>query len=606
MTEAQRPPSENANGATALKVLALPIRVVLALFLFALGLSLLFHFTIPDDVLLRHPAAIVVYLFKQHDIYWIAPALILLAAWRFRLGAPAPGQVSQLAVAVEVLARHRAWPWLFAALTLALAGLGRELVFHRYALSPDEFFVEFAAASFLQGHLLSPIAEAWRDYALALQPRFVQFSADFLYWSPLWRPGNALLVALFALLKLEPWTHAVLAAGSIPLIAGLARRLWPATASAPVIAAGLLALSPQFAITAMTQYAMTAHLFFGLLWLTFYLRDTAGGHAAAAIVGFFAVGLHHFHIHPLFVLPFMVTLLWHRRWPLALFYALWYALAIGFWFFWRDLAEAWLRGDASAIGGIGDLAFLSDVSWHYLTSHGPIDLLYWAVNLSRFISWQNLTMVLLAYAGLRSLRGAPLVLRQLAWAIGLSLLPYILLMPSQGHGWGYRFMHPLLGNFVLLAVHGWITVRQRLAVQERQRAAAVLIALALIAGGIGIPLRMWQAEAMTRPFALASRAIAGLDADVVLLDIRDSWFASAMVRNDPLLRNRPKVMSAQHLSAGKIKALCRGRRVLLLQHAALAQFGILAIPDDPAAAPVRRRALRQIFADAGCAPLDLK
>ena len=59
----------------------------------------------------------------------------------------------------------------------------------------------------------------------------------------------------------------------------------------------LLASSPQFLITSMTSYAMSAYLALNLLWLWLFLRDTPRAHLAAMTVGFAACGLHQLIFH---------------------------------------------------------------------------------------------------------------------------------------------------------------------------------------------------------------------------------------------------------------------------------------------------------------------
>src|SRR6266852_644436 len=87
----------------------------------------------------------------------------------------------------------------------------------------------------------------------------------------------------------------------------------------------LLACSSQFLITAMSPYAMTAHLALNMVWLWFFLRDTRAGHLMAAGVAFVACGLHQVIFHPLFAAPFLLSLLVARRWKLAAYHGVVYA-----------------------------------------------------------------------------------------------------------------------------------------------------------------------------------------------------------------------------------------------------------------------------------------
>src|SRR6185369_7896650 len=88
---------------------------------------------------------------------------------------------------------------------------------------------------------------------------------------------------------------------------------------------------PQLLVTAMTPYAMSAHLALNLAWLWLVLRGGKLGHGAAAGVAFLATGLHQIVFHPLFAAPFVLELWLARRWKPALLHTCAYA-AIGlFW-----------------------------------------------------------------------------------------------------------------------------------------------------------------------------------------------------------------------------------------------------------------------------------
>src|SRR3546814_1864300 len=59
--------------------------------------------------------------------------------------------------------------------------------------------------------------------------------------------------------------------------------------------------------------------------------DLWKGHFGAAVVAFLAIGLHQLQFHPLFAAGFLFWIVLQRRWGLAAFYAVVYALIILFW-----------------------------------------------------------------------------------------------------------------------------------------------------------------------------------------------------------------------------------------------------------------------------------
>jgi hypothetical protein len=47
-----------------------------------------------------------------------------------------------------------------------------------------------------------------------------------------------------------------------------------------------------------------------------------------------------------------------------------------------------------------------------------------------------------------------------------------ILLPYQGHGWGYRYLHGLIGSLSLLAGYGWIALSERAARNDMATARA--------------------------------------------------------------------------------------------------------------------------------------
>jgi len=51
---------------------------------------------------------------------------------------------------------------------------------------------------------------------------------------------------------------------------------------------------------------------------------------------------------------------------------------------------------------------------------------------------------------------------ELVAGLVLTLLAMFMLLPYQGHGWGYRYLHGLIGSAALLGGYGWITLTGRI------------------------------------------------------------------------------------------------------------------------------------------------
>ncbi len=183
----------------------------------------------------------------------------------------------------------------------------------------------------------------WQDYVSALQPQFAFSTDDGAYWASAYLPVNAALRGLAKAAGGATLASPLLAAISVAAVWGVGRRMWPGRPSTALIAAVLLATSSQFLVTAMTPYAMNAHLAFNLVWLWLFLRGGRVGHAGALAIGFLACGLHQLLFHPLFVAPFVLQLWIERRWRLAGLYTLAYGAFCMFWIDYWPIA-LWLAG----------------------------------------------------------------------------------------------------------------------------------------------------------------------------------------------------------------------------------------------------------------------
>jgi hypothetical protein len=360
-----------------------------------------------------------------------------------------------------------------------------------------------------------------------------------------------------------------------------------------------LATSSQFLITAMTAYAMTAHLALNLVWLWLFLRGGRLGHAGAIAVGFLATGLHQFIFHPLFVAPFVAELLLERRWRPALLYACAYALICAFWIgYWR-IAFAFLGQPASpAVMGAAAVDDLATRITPLLTALNTDALRTMDANLIRFATWQSLLTVPLAVIGAVASVRAGGAVRALTLGLVLTAAAMFYILPHQGHGWGYRYWHGLLGSACLLAAFGWARLTKALDQGARRAAGAMFAAIAAASILVLAPLRAWQVHAFEHPYALAWATIARRPTDVVIVDPAGAWYAADLVRNDPYLRRRPLVFNIHQLSDDELGALCARYTASLFDAADAIRQGVTPSKatvdtDDTAPALVR-------FHAAGC------
>lgn len=495
-------------------------------------------------------------------------ALVLVAlallrpVWRRQLPAIRPAWVAAAA----------------ALLVLLLCWAGGRLVFGGYALTRDEFCADFDAAILATGRLFATIPAEWQAYSHALMPQFMLPLPPDIGWLSSYLPGNATLRALGGLSLGAGWVNPILAMVSVAALYRIALRLWPEQRGTALVPVLLLATSAQFLTMAMTSYAMTAHLAVNLIWLCCFLRGDRRGDAGAIAAGFVGTGLHQLLFHPLFVLPFILSLWFARQRLRALVYVGAYA-AIGlFWIcYWQLILPAHAaQGDAAG----GGLAFLFSRLLSQLTSIDASAIPLMLLNLARLLSWQSLFVLPLLVLAWPAIRRGDGIARPLAAGVLLLFLAMLILLPWQGHGWGYRYLHGFLGSLCLLAGYGWTRVA---GTAERQRLYGAFAAATAASLLVLLPLHLAYAQRLVTPYRTAYAAIVRASAEVVLVDRTGLFYADDLVRNRPDLANRPLVMDLDSLTAAQIVELCRSRRVARFGFAEGMAAGIMGAAEPPSA-----------------------
>ncbi|MDJ0450428.1 hypothetical protein [Methylocystis sp. JR02] len=554
---------------------------------------------------LRPAAALAEYFFRMQDAFWLVAIAIFLAACgvlRFPVfSAPLPNRISPGLVALAL-----------AALVFLCGAIGAQLVFDGYHLARDEALAEFDAVIFRTGRLIAPVAPEWRAVSQALAPRFMLPIAEQMGFSSQYLPGNALLRAVVGLWADPNLTSPILLAIAVLAAYGVARRLWPDRRDAAIIAPLMIATSSQALVTAMTSYAMTAHLALNLLWLWLFLRNDKIGHAGAILVGALACGLHQVVFHPLFAAPFILRLWWEKRRVLAVVYSVSYALICLFWMRYFQIALELQGMTAETARGAGLLDFIDRAVEQILTGEKN-SFAIMLMNILRFVGWQNpllLPLALLAYGQIRQGTG---IARELAAGVALTLYAMMIIMTYQGHGWGYRYLHGLIGNLALLAAYGWVGVTAQASAAQMAACRSIVAISSAFAAFLLFPAHAKQAHDFAAPYARASAAIARAPTDLVILDGSDLLFSEDLVRNDPFLRNRPIVLGLTLMDETDLVRLCQRHSVSLFDASQGRRYGIRPDPGSQVAAEgdlraklraaeeQRRMKLRATMAGAPCA-----
>jgi hypothetical protein len=314
--------------------------------------------------------------------------------------------------------------------------------------------------------------------------------------------------------------------------------------------------SAQVLFAGMTSYAMPGHLALNLCWLWIFLRRSTPSDLAAIAVGFVATGLHQPLMHPMFVAPFMLLLLTERRWHRAALYIAGYTAIGVFWLLWPTWISTLVQVSAHAPRpeGVDYFTRLATI----LHDRDPIGLPLMVANCLRFIAWQHLLLVPLLLAGARKYRTDPMI-AALAGGMVLTTSVMALLLPNQGHGFGYRYLHGLLGNGILLAIYGWKNLDSQTGqwrtLMLRTTAAGVLVIL---------PVQALMAHDFYAASARVSARLAAIDADYVVIGRKDVATSVDLVHNPADLRSRPLRLLRDELNDGNIAAICASHPTIAL------------------------------------------
>ena len=418
--------------------------------------------------------------------------------------------------------------------TVLVGALGHHALFAGYALSPDEQRVLMDAHVFASGALTAPapVTDAPLE---TIRPSLMRVSEDGDRWISVYLPGNAALHAL-GLKAGAPWLVAPVLAGlALFATVGCARQLWPEDRLAGPVAGVFLLTSVQFLATAMTPFAMTAHLAFNMIWLWLFLKNRPWSHAGAVVLGLFALGLHQYVFHALFAGPILALLLWRRRWGIAALYAGAYAAGLLFWLAYPGLVID--EGPSGIQGGFFEHLFsLLAEGWRLAPT-------MMAANLLRLVTWQNAVWLPFAALGLVAIAQGRRA-EEVALIAAFVALPVVAaaVLPNQGMGWGYRYMHGLLGLGALFAARGYRALSARLP-------AARILAVGTIATLVlSSPYLLATASQMTRAFAAADRAVTALGPGAVVIEAKG--LLGSLVRNGPgaeeQIRLRSTALSEDH------------------------------------------------------------
>ncbi len=416
--------------------------------------------------------------------------------------------------------------WLLAITVTVVTWAITHWVMHDYALSGDEWSASFQAKILARGMLAAPVPEEWRPYVRAMLPPYIRYDAAHGTWESMYLPVHAAIRSMFVRAGVESLANPVLAGLTVLGLAGVARRLWPGQGRMQWLALAMLVTSAQFLLMSGTAYAMSAHLCLNTWWLWCWLRrdDSHLYIAALPALGVAALGLHQVFPHALFAAPFLLRMLFERRWIRTLAVSATYGFGCVVWLGWMRRVGAETRYSLQSLVGVPDVVLTTE-------------------NAALVVSWQAPLVAVAAVCALLQRREGPTAVRDLAYGLVLTTGLYACFQLDQQHGWGYRYVYAVLGNLVLMSAWGARCLGRHVRAGDARALGfgSLLASLVLL-----LPLRAWHAERFVRPFADSAALIARIDADVVVIPGKAVWYGHDFVRSAPYPGETPYVINADY------------------------------------------------------------
>jgi hypothetical protein len=440
------------------------------------------------------------------------------------------------------------------------------VIFHDYALVDDEYSGLFQATIYSHGAGSAVVGSPWCEWIRPLTP--LSIATNGCRWQLAYFPVNSMIRGGFMALHVGAWAHPVMAALSVVLVMDTCRRAWPDQPERPVLAGLFLATSTQFLMTSMSAFSMPAHLLASAAWLWLYVRPERWALIALPLLGVVALGVHSPYPHVLFVVPLVLRYLAQRRFKAFAYVTLVYAAGSIAWIAWLSAqARPDIAGSATtsaqAITSAAQGTLLHPSGEPILAALSTVILGTWNVPIALIC----ILVALLMWPRLDSLT------RWIAASLVFTLLARAVFFNTYGLGWGHRYAHAVLPNFVMVAAVGAGLVAQSIGRARTYRLVAFTLTVAVI---IQLPMRGVQTARIIRPYERASLYLETLPAEVAIVQFESLQWGRQLLRNDPFLRASPRLMSLSELTPAGRDSLERRfpGRVRYVRPEELEAFGV--------------------------------
>lgn len=424
-------------------------------------------------------------LMALHDLPLIQPMILalLLAALPIRW----PAWVTRIPT---WLAEN---PAATAGVVALLLATGAQVIYRGSPLTMDEYSPWFQAHLFAQGRLTTvyDLDQLRRLFDPAYHGNFFVINWQTGEVASGYWPGMALLMTPFAAADLAWLCNPLLVALTLLALRSLGQSLTLSREETGYLLIFALA-SPAFSLNGISFYSMPAHLLMNTLFVICLADPKRRRPILAGVFGGLALTLHNPLPHLAFALPWLAwatigqglrrqeiaRLVAGYLPPIVLLGGGWLLLAhnirIGAEFAAAVPAEKVAAGLAARTSGLLSVFRWPDEQLLWFRAGGLIKLWMWAMPL--------LPLIALAIPW-RSTGAVP---RLLVASLLSSFVAYLFVPFSQGHGWGFRYLH---GAWIAIPVMAVLALRDR----RISDAMTSTLPTAWIAGALAFtPLHAWQ------------------------------------------------------------------------------------------------------------------
>ena len=279
-------------------------------------------------------------------------------------------------------------------------------------------------------------------------------------------------------------------------------------------------------------------------------------------------------------------LLCQKRFRVAAFYVVGYGVTVCAWTLY-PVWVAWLNMPGVDFGDPVRALFVS-TRWTAGAAKNQfghdVALGLTTLNLTRLIAWLNPALVLLFILGVPLALAKGALPRAILASVLLTAVATTLLLPYQGHGWGWRYGHGVLGSMALVGALAWLKLTEG---PERAAWSSIVAGATLGSLLVLFPLNAVHAARFAAPIKAAMALIQGAGTDLVVIDGGAISFGDDLARNRPDLRNVPKILTLDKIKPAAASELCRRGSIAVFGAEAASRLGFIGTADPMLRTPMR-------------------